>query len=224
MATQLKIATLNCAGMVNDIRRATLYDVCKKLNADIILLQETRSPTADQPKWHNEWAPLESAFNSAKDNLHRQNGVAILVNKTLFTLKNTKYDENLRILAATIFQDKTTIVNIVNVYAPTTAYSSEVRNDFFNSLYKFFDWTKPNILAGDFNMVTNPALDRQPPTITKECQQSFKALCETFNLKNSYRLLYNNLKIFSRRQGYRQSRLDRFYINQLITPKNGTSQ
>jgi len=49
MATQLKIATLNCAGMVNDLRRATLYDVCKKLNADIILLQETHSITTDEP-------------------------------------------------------------------------------------------------------------------------------------------------------------------------------
>jgi len=48
MATQLKIATLNCAGMVNDIRRATLYDVCKKLNADIILLQETHSTVLQQ--------------------------------------------------------------------------------------------------------------------------------------------------------------------------------
>jgi len=146
MATQLKIATLNCAGMVNDIRRATLYDVCKKLNADIILLQETHSITADEPKWHDEWAPLESAFNSAKDNLHRQNGVAILVNKTHFTLKNTKYDENGRILASTIFQDKTAIVNIINAYAPTTSYFSQVRNDYFNSLCKFFrlDETKYN--------------------------------------------------------------------------------
>ena len=184
MATQLKIATLNCAGMVNDIRRATLYDVCKKLNADVILLQETHSITTDEPKWHNKWAPLESAFNSAKDNFHRQNGVAILVNKTHLTLKNTKYDENGRILAATIFQDKTAIVNIINVYAPTASHSSQVRNDFFNSFYKFFDWTKPNIIAGNFNMVMNPALVRQPPTITKECPQSFKELRETFNLKD----------------------------------------
>ena len=70
-------------------------------------------------------------LNSAKDNLHRQNGVAILVNKTHLTLKNTKYDENGRIMAATIFQDKTAIVNIINVYAPTTSHSSQVRNDFF---------------------------------------------------------------------------------------------
>jgi len=135
------------------------------------------------------------------------------------TLKNHKYDGNGRILATTIFHDKTAIVNIINIYAPTTCYSSQVRNDFFNSLYKFFDWTKPNIIAGDFNMVMNPALDRQPPTITKEYPQSFKELCETFSLKDSYRLLYNNLTIFSRRQGHRQSRLDRFYIDQLITPK-----
>ena len=137
MATQLKIATLNCAGMVNGIRRATLYDVCKKLNADIILLQDTHSITTDEPKWHNKWAPVESAFNSAKDYLHRQSGVAILVNKTHLTLKNTKCDENGRILSATICQDKTAIVNIINVYAPTTSHSSQVRNDFFNSLYKY---------------------------------------------------------------------------------------
>jgi len=48
------------------------------------------------------------------------------------------------------------------------------------------DWTKPNIIAGDFNMVTNPALDRQPPTTTKECPQNFKELCETFKIHIVY--------------------------------------
>jgi len=219
MATQLKIATLNCAGMVNDARRTILYDVCKKLNVDIILLQETHSCPVDEPKWHDERAPLESAFKSAKDNSHRRNGVAILVNKPQLTLKNSKYDENGRILAVTIFQDTTPIANLVNVYPPTTSYSSQVRNDIFNSLYNYLDWTEPNIIAGNFNMVTNPALHRQPSTTTKECPQNFKELCETFNFKDSYRLLYNNLKIFTRRQRHRQSRLDRFYVDQLITSK-----
>jgi len=72
MATQLKIATLNYAGILNDARRAILYDACKKVNVDMILLQETLSCTVDKPKWHNEWAPLESAFNSAKDNAQKK--------------------------------------------------------------------------------------------------------------------------------------------------------
>jgi len=94
------------------------------------------------------------------------------------------------------------MVNLVNIYAPITSYSSQVRNNFFNSLYNYLDWTEPNIIAGDFNMVTNPALDPQTPTTTKECPQNFKELCETFNLKDSHRLLYNNLKVFTRRQGH----------------------
>jgi len=46
-----------------------LYDVSKKLNVDIILLQQTHSCEIDESKWYKEWDPVESVFNSAKNNL-----------------------------------------------------------------------------------------------------------------------------------------------------------
>jgi len=43
MATPLRIATPNCAGILEDARRALLHDLIKKLETDIIFLQETQS-------------------------------------------------------------------------------------------------------------------------------------------------------------------------------------
>ena len=43
MATPLRIATPNCDGILEDARRALLHDLIKKLEKDIIFLQETQS-------------------------------------------------------------------------------------------------------------------------------------------------------------------------------------
>jgi len=47
MANPLRIVTLNCAGIVEDARRALLYDLIKKLETYIIFLQETHSRSVD---------------------------------------------------------------------------------------------------------------------------------------------------------------------------------
>ena len=60
MATPLRIVTLNCAGIVEDARRALLHDLIKKLETDIIFLQEIHSRSADEAKWEKEWSPLMS--------------------------------------------------------------------------------------------------------------------------------------------------------------------
>ena len=56
----LKIATFNCAGMADSIRRAALFDQLRKIPAHIILVQETHSSAAQEAQWTTEWAPRKS--------------------------------------------------------------------------------------------------------------------------------------------------------------------
>jgi len=77
-----------------------------------------------------------------------------------------------------------------------------------------------NHLSGDFNMVENPGLDRDPPSTTNDPTRKLRDLCSTFNLRDTFRLNYGNARLFTRRQGQSQSRLDRFYVCGQVTPSS----
>ena len=77
----VKIITFNCAGMANSIRRTALFEIFRRLPAQIILTQETHSKPEDEAIWAREWAPRTVVFNSAKNTTsYPRNGVAIFIN------------------------------------------------------------------------------------------------------------------------------------------------
>ena len=88
MATPLRIVTLNCAGILEDARRALLHDLIKKLETEIVFLQETHSRSVDEAKWKKEWSPLNVMYNSTSEHQVRINGVAIISKNSSLTLKN----------------------------------------------------------------------------------------------------------------------------------------
>jgi len=169
MATPLRIATLNCAGIVEDARRALLHDLIKKLETDIIFLQETHSRSVDEAKWEKEWSLLNVIYNSTSEHQDRINGVAIISKNPPLTFKNCQKDKDGRIIATTVFNDEKPLIHLINIYAPITLYTKRTRNNFFESLYLYFNPSKPNILSGDFNMVLDRQLDRQPSITGNKC-------------------------------------------------------
>jgi len=219
MTTPLRIAALNCTGIVEDARRALLHDLIKKLETDLIFLQETHSRSVDEAKWEKEWSPINVIYNSTSEHQDRTNRVAIISKNPSLTFKNYQKDKDGGIIATTVFNDEKPLIHLISIYAPTTLYTKRTRNKFIESLYLYFNPSKPNIPAGDFNMVLDRQLDRQPSITGNECPKTFLELCETLNLRDTYRTLYGKTKIFTRRQGNTQSTLDRFCINQSVTPQ-----
>jgi len=67
-------------------------------------------------------------------------------------------------------------------------------------------------------MVDNPRIDRDPPTTKNDPTQALRDLCTTFNLRDTFRSIHGNTRLFTRRQGQTQSRLDRFYACGRINP------
>ena len=65
---ELTIATFNCAGMANPIRRAAFFDLFRRLPVQVILVQETHSKTEQEA----EWAPRVVVFNSIKKQLRQK--------------------------------------------------------------------------------------------------------------------------------------------------------
>jgi len=109
-------------------------------------------------------------------------------------------------------------LHLVNIYAPVEKNST--KNEFFDSLYPYTISNLPVIMAGDFNVVDQPNIDRLPPGDNTEESKALISLCNFFQLTDSYRDLYQDARTYTRRQGTSQSRLDRFYISREINPSN----
>jgi len=163
-----------------------------------------------------EWGIARALFHSNSKN-DRRNAVAFLLNHTSLKLVNWHGDQHGRIRSAE-FSTQTEKIHITNVYAPQSGYTTRERSRFFDSLYIYVHASSPTILTGDFNMVENSRLDRDPLSSRSDPTQPLQDLCSTFGLKDSLRLKYGNARLFTRRQGNIQSRLDRFYISTNITP------
>lgn len=75
--TPLRFISWNIRGMGNPVRRSKVFAHLKRLNSDLVFLQETHLRVKDQCRLHCPWVGqvFHSNFNS------KARGVAILINK-----------------------------------------------------------------------------------------------------------------------------------------------
>jgi len=214
----VKIITFNCTGMANSIRRTALFEIFRRLPAQIILTQETHSKPEDEAIWAREWAPRTVDFNSAKNTTsYPRNGVEIFINDPNIKVNTVKKDLEGRILTADVsihFVD----LHLINIYVPVEKNSA--KNEIFDSLYPYTISSLPVVMAGDFKVVDQPNIDRLPPGDNAERRKALISLCNFFQLTDAYRDLYRDARTYTRRQGTSHSRLDRFHISREINPSN----
>ena len=113
---------------------------------------------------------------------------------------------------------------ITNIYAPSGKRNITRNHTFFDNLYPYSNRNYPLILAGNFNCIKNPLLDRHPPIKTYPKTQTLITLTITLtdnlNLHDTYCTLRPNLTMHTHHAPNSQSRLDRFYVSPTITPQN----
>ena len=148
----IQIVTMNVKGLQNDQKRQEIFQYCKKLNYDIIMMQETHSTVKDEFKFRTEWkGEIIFAHGSSQ-----ARGSAILFSNKIdakITKSTTCLDG--RYVIADIKIDEKELM-LVNVYAP-----NEDSPDFFLEIFsKMAEHTAADrIIAGDFNLVLNPNKD-----------------------------------------------------------------
>ena len=203
---------MNVNGIAEKQKRTLTFRYLKKLDADIILLQETHNATFnDEQTWTTEWGG--QAFWSRGDN--RSRGVAILIkpnSKMDMTIEDTQTDHEGRVVSIrTIINDNE--YNIASVYAPNRPRQ---RKEFFNDLATQLTGTENLLLGGDFNCIARPELDKQggnPDSGTVGFKE-LKELTKTLNLEDIWRKKNPTNKKFTwnNRDFTQRSRLDRWYI------------
>uniref|UniRef100_A0A669DGZ9 Reverse transcriptase domain-containing protein n=1 Tax=Oreochromis niloticus TaxID=8128 RepID=A0A669DGZ9_ORENI len=207
----LRFVSWNVHGAGSREKRLKILNQLKKLQADVVLLQETHMPVTGLNKLKTPEFPnvFSACYNS------RQRGVAILIHKNInFTVLDTVIDPEGRFLIV-----KLSILNqklgIVSIYGPNVDDPSFFHG-FFSALSEHLDCTI--VLGGDLNLGLNEEMDRLNTTGTQRNWQStniIKQYMSDFGLCDAWRSLHPNSKEYSffSHVHHSYSRLDYFLIS-----------
>ena len=209
----LKIATVNCRGIHDRVKRLAFFTHAKTLSVHVLCLQETYSKPQDELVWQNDWGDKNQAVFNSNAEISRKTdaGTAILLNHPSLQFGNIRKDGGGRILTAEIRCDSF-VFQVISVYAFPSSYPKQKREGFFNQIYDFANINLSKILCGDFNCVENPTLDRHPVknstnTESKQLTQ-FVQICKMFDC--AMQLQQTKHTFFSE---ISSSRIDRIYAS-----------
>ncbi|CAH1276931.1 Hypp9429 [Branchiostoma lanceolatum] len=181
-------------------------------DVDVACLQECHvSSLADRSAWSRQWgnkAVWSLGTNSAR-------GVGVLVSQR-WSVVSSKGDMNGRVVSVLI-SDGMEKFNVVNVYAPNVARDRAV---LFSSLHEYMYPNASLVLAGDFNCVLDPTLDRHTVSLVSPGSRTqdvieLKSLCEDLGLLDSWRAEHPAATEYTWRSpsNSTMSRLDRIYVS-----------
>src|SRR5499427_534161 len=143
---QITIVTLNCRGIVDPDKRRRFFHFIRNLQADIICLQETHTPSRDAAFWTQQWA---APAVWTKD-------VAILFDHSHTFIGHNSFEHGRMLLAEVSVRGR--VFSVANFYAPADRPG---RKSFFERLtVDHFDPHKVAFIAGDWNCVPDPSRDR----------------------------------------------------------------
>ena len=216
----LKIASINVDGIGERARRLKFFNLFKNTNCDLLLVQETHIVTDKVLEATTDWGErLGSKWNPAPT--PKSGGTAILINpkNKALSLVGYKNSNDGRILCG-LYKKDNNWIQIMNVYAPNDPSEREV---FFQRLDNFAFKGYDMILAGDFNCVEDPAVDRYPAktdrVYSRGCDelQEFLGKHALFDKWRETNKTAREYSWHSRKVGENtKSRLDRFYIRSNI--------
>ena len=154
----IRVTSINVRGINNITKRNILFNSFKKSNSDIIFAQETYSNTETCVQWNDEWGG-KCIFSHGSNH---SRGVAILFKRGLdFIITREKCDPQGRYIMCEVSLNDNSFI-LLNVYGPNI-YREQVYffNELISSLRDFNTSNINMIIAGDWNIVLNPALDKR---------------------------------------------------------------
>lgn len=210
----LKFITWNVRGFRNQIKRLRVINHLIKLGADVCFLQETHLTETELQ--HLNFKQFDKIYSSTYNS--KQRGVSILINKDIhFSLNHSIMDPDGRFIIINATLNHTTFT-LANIYGPNNDDPS-----FFHNLFSILSNSNNLIIAGDFNTVINPTIDRSSTSGNLRNWHStdiIKQYMEDYGLSDSWRMRNPFLREYSYFSTVHQcsSRIDLFIIsNSLIT-------
>lgn len=213
----LKLISVNVRGIHSYAKRMCIFQWLKKMQVDIIFLQETYSTHDIEKYWRNQW---DGKIFQAHGTNHSK-GVAILFkNNVDANILSSTIDNNGRFICLDInIQDQ--VICLLNAYAPCSSKSKD-QLLFFTEIYDILsahckDEGTNFIIGGDLNILMNSSLDRSGgnPVYHINVMDKVNEIMDTFDLTDIWRVRNPYLRQYTWRQ-YNpliQSRLDYWLIS-----------
>jgi len=212
------IISIITQGLWSDDRRHLAFNFFRKNRFDIILLQETHWTEDMHRNRQQEWKG-KILFNEGSASAC---GVAILFHEKVdFDIKHSSRDNSGRTLTTLITMENTDL-NLINIYAPNTDIE---RRLFYSDLEKFLA-PENNILAGDFNSIEFPRLDKIGGSVRAR-QTAMTILADIsarHNLHDIWRKRHPNQREFTwtgrntTGDSIIRTRIDKFFISNSLSP------
>ena len=149
----LKILSFNINGLNSPIKTSKSFNYLKKLNSDIICLQETHIKKSHEKLL--DCKGLGRLYNASAE--EKKRGVVVYIKTPHMQVIDQIKDSDGRFIFLKLKLLDNAIWTLVNIYAP-----NEGREKFFDQLFeKLSEFVEGNlIMLGDFNAVVNLKLDK----------------------------------------------------------------
>lgn len=187
----IKIISWNINGSGNPAKTRKIWSYLKSNQVDIVFLQETHLNHGEESRFRTGWAGniFYSSLSSAR------NGVMILIRRNIhFVLKKEWKDSEGRIICIKAMIEGTPMT-LCNIYAPNKEYPK-----YFHEVNRILgEMDGQIVLAGDFNEVIDPCLDKSTfkgPLLTKG-RSAIHMLKDDFGLTDAWRLINPSLREYT---------------------------
>ncbi|KAF5352050.1 hypothetical protein D9758_009406 [Tetrapyrgos nigripes] len=229
----IKVASLNIRGYgpnenLEDNKNKWNYinQFVRQKRIGVLLVQETHMDESRRQKIQDKFSKrLVLRCSSNPDSPRAKGGVAIVLNKDLVDTSVLDETEVVpgRALLIRMHWHRDRNLKILVVYAPNVSGSDGKDNkEFWETLREYFDRNpskRPDILAGDMNMVEAGVIDRLPARDDPEdAVEALDELKMSTQLRDGWRDTYPDTKAYTFHQTATgsQSRIDRIYATDAI--------
>ena len=211
----VKFFSSNIRGLNNAKKRKTFLTSLKKAKHDIVFLQETYSNKDSCEEWQNEWGGRALFAHGS----NHSRGVAILFRPGFsFELVKETIDQFGRYIICQIEVNEI-ILDLVNLYSPNILTEQTKFFKHLDTTFQKLNLTHGSnmIVAGDWNVVLNPVLDKRGgiidarSTVRNFVKTKFEEyeLCDIWRDRNPAKIKFT----WRQKQPHVQCRLDYFAIS-----------
>ena len=161
-----------------------------RVNADILVLQETHSVPEVESMWENEWGGKALYAHGT----NKSRGIALFVTKEMRNkMSNIVRDVEGRYILVDIY-DQNQYITLVAIYAP-----NEDCPNFFETLARYLrKRSEHKLIIGDFNLTLNVELDRLNTNCNNnKSLEQVENLMDEFQLRDVWRIMYGDKREYS---------------------------
>ena len=150
----VSIATIHVNGIAEFSKRSKVFASLKANTFDLYVLQETHLADLNQGE---HWQKLWGGHALWSTGTNRSSSVGLLIKPgSAIEIVNHRADSDGRVLCTKLCLGNK-ISQVLNVYTPN---DHSIRGEFFSNLRRYAFCNVDTVMAGDFNCIPDPRLDK----------------------------------------------------------------